>query len=249
MTVERHSTGIPGFDDLVQGGFPAGSVVLLAGPPGSLKTIFAIEYVYNGASQFNEPSVFVSFQQSPGELKTQASMFGFDFTPPEEKNTVRIIEIDVLEDDHPIDQIRKNVEEINAKRLVVDTVSTLMNRLPLSKHAIGDHKLIEVMDSIVPVPLPIDAVEREQLIILLKDVKKLGCTSLLTYEANKAEAPHKVIEFLADGVIKLNVLAIGSRTVTVEKMRYTKIDPTSRSVNIDENGISVGQSLKGKSLF
>ncbi len=249
MTFERHPTGIPGLDDLLQGGFPAGSVVLLAGPPGSLKTIFAIEYVYNGASQFNEPSVFVSFQQSPDELKKQAGMFGFDFTPLEENNTVRIVEVDVLEDDHPIDQIRENVEEINAKRLVVDTVSTLMNRLPLSNHAIGDHKLVEVMDSIVPVPLPLDAVEREQLIILLKDVKKLGCTSLLTYEADKAEAPHKVIEFLADGVIKLNVLAIGSRTVTVEKMRYTKIDPTSRSVNIDENGISVGQSLKGKSLF
>ena len=249
MTVERCATGILGFDELVEGGFPTGSVILLAGPPGSLKTIFGLEYIYNGASKFNEPSVFVSFQQTPEELKKQAVMFDWDFNPLEERGIVRMVEIDVLKDNHPIDQIKKLVDEINAKRLVIDTISTLMNRLPLTEHGVGSHKLVELMDSIVPVPLPLNAVEREQLIILLKDVKSLGCTSILTYEADKADASHQVIEFLADGVIKLNVLAIGSRTITVEKMRYTKIDPISRSISIDEKGISVGQSIKGRSLF
>ena len=60
--MERVKTGIPGFDDLVQGGFPKGASILVSGGTGSGKSIFAMQFIYNGAKQFNEPGLYVTLE-------------------------------------------------------------------------------------------------------------------------------------------------------------------------------------------
>ena len=62
--VERTQTGIEGLDKIMQGGFPKGSAILLSGGSGTLKTICATQFIYNGAKQFKEPGVFVTVEES-----------------------------------------------------------------------------------------------------------------------------------------------------------------------------------------
>lgn len=71
IETERVKTGIEGFDQLVQGGFPRGSTVLLCGSPGTGKTIFGLEYLFNGASKFKEKGLYVTFDQSEDSLKNR----------------------------------------------------------------------------------------------------------------------------------------------------------------------------------
>ena len=58
--IPRVATGIPGFDELIEGGFPKNFVILLAGTPGTGKSIFSLEYIYNGASSLNENGVYIT---------------------------------------------------------------------------------------------------------------------------------------------------------------------------------------------
>ena len=76
--LESCSTSIPGFDDLVEGGFPKGSMILLTGSPGTGKTIFGLQYIYNGAMK-GENGIYVCIESTPQSLKIQAARFGMDF--------------------------------------------------------------------------------------------------------------------------------------------------------------------------
>ena len=78
MAVERIKTGIKGFDKLVKGGFPAASTILVTGSPGTGKTIFALQFLYNGASKFREKGLYVTFEQNEEALKDQGKLFGWD---------------------------------------------------------------------------------------------------------------------------------------------------------------------------
>ena len=69
-------TGIEGFDDITKGGLPAGRPTLIDGGPGSGKTLFATEFLVNGASKSNEPGVFFSFEETEEELVKNVASFG-----------------------------------------------------------------------------------------------------------------------------------------------------------------------------
>ena len=73
---DRVKVGIEGFDVLVQGGFPRGKIVLLSGTAGTGKTIFALQYLYKGAHEFNEPGLYITFEEGSENLKNQALQFG-----------------------------------------------------------------------------------------------------------------------------------------------------------------------------
>ncbi len=66
--MERVPTGIKGFDNLVEGGLPLGSTVLVSGSPGTGKTILGLEYIYRGANDFGETGMFISFEQDPKDI-------------------------------------------------------------------------------------------------------------------------------------------------------------------------------------
>lgn len=67
--MERVATGIKGFDNLIEGGFPKGSAILLSGTPATGKTIFALEYLVNGARKFNERGLYVTFEEKRDKSK------------------------------------------------------------------------------------------------------------------------------------------------------------------------------------
>ena len=76
--LQKERTGIPGFDEITRGGLPAGRPTLICGSAGAGKTLFAMEFLVRGATLFNEPGVFVSFEESDVELATNVASLGFD---------------------------------------------------------------------------------------------------------------------------------------------------------------------------
>ncbi|HEY3419629.1 MAG TPA: ATPase domain-containing protein, partial [Methanomassiliicoccales archaeon] len=79
-----------GFDEVTKGGLPRGRPTLVIGGPGSGKTLFAMEFLVNGASKFGEPGVFFSFEESESELVQNVASLGFDVKGLEAKNMLAI---------------------------------------------------------------------------------------------------------------------------------------------------------------
>ena len=69
----RVATGIPGFDEMLEGGYPAGSLITLAGRPGTGKTIFGSQFLYYGAREHGEPGMYVSMYRPAYETKSPPS--------------------------------------------------------------------------------------------------------------------------------------------------------------------------------
>ena len=116
--MERIKTGVPGFDNLIEGGFPKGFSVLLAGTPGTGKTIFSLRFLFEGLKN-GEKCAYMSYVQSKKDLVDQAAKFGWDVTG-----------IDILEKPPDIKQI---MEEKHYTRLVLDSLPSLdfVGREPL----------------------------------------------------------------------------------------------------------------------
>ncbi len=76
--LEKSPTGIKGFEEISYGGLPKGRPTLVCGSAGCGKTVFAMEFLLRGATQFNEPGVFVSFEETPPDLERNFASMGFD---------------------------------------------------------------------------------------------------------------------------------------------------------------------------
>ena len=95
--VERVKTGIPGFDKITDGGLPKDNLVVISGDPGSGKTIFCIEFLYKGATEFDEPGVFVSLEEGKEAIIQTASIFGWDLQKLIDKKKLEIIAVDLYD--------------------------------------------------------------------------------------------------------------------------------------------------------
>ena len=76
--IQKAPTGIPGLDDITNGGFPQGRPTLVSGGPGSGKTLLGVSFLVNGAQQFAEPGVLLSFEENAEELSQDVRSLGYD---------------------------------------------------------------------------------------------------------------------------------------------------------------------------
>ena len=91
MTVSYTTVGIPGVDTILSGkGFPRGHTIIISGGPGSGKTTFAIQYLYSGVMQHDEPGIFVTLDEDPIEIKRNLSGFGWNLERLEEENKIML---------------------------------------------------------------------------------------------------------------------------------------------------------------
>lgn len=224
-------TGIKGFDKLVGGGFPKGKIILLSGTPGTCKTIFALQFLYNGATMFNEKGLYISFEERAESLKNQAKQFGWDFDKLERKKKIKIISI-------PANSIReKTAKEIielanekKYKRIVVDSLSALSINTPTTYSKVTD--LTEI------------AIKRFMYGFVndLRDVDN-DVTSLLISQTTDGQLSRDTVsEFICDGIIHINYETLGgnySRTLIIRKMRETKNDEDVHPIEITKKGIVV----------
>jgi KaiC/GvpD/RAD55 family RecA-like ATPase len=94
--LERVNSGVPGLDRLIENGFLKGDVILLAGGTGSGKTIFAVQFICNGAVQYGESGLYATFEEDSKTLKRNMLRFGFDLEGLEQKGLVKVIDLEAL---------------------------------------------------------------------------------------------------------------------------------------------------------
>ena len=148
----RVKTGIQGLDELINGGFPEGRVIIVVGGPGTGKTVLASQFLYKGIADYNENGIFVSLDESKDHYSSEMQNFGWDFKKAEEEKKFVFIDATRMPRSElqkekifgessslrakqlPIDMLIENLDEkarqIGAKRVVLDTLATLFHRFP-----------------------------------------------------------------------------------------------------------------------
>lgn len=179
---ERVKTGIPGLDEIMGGGIPQGQLVLLSGTCGTGKTTFCSHYIHSGLKNFNENGIYLSFEETPENIKANVRQFGIDFEAFEKSNMFSFIKYDPYHVEEVFDILENAVRKIKAQRVVIDSVS-----------ALGIH----VRDK---------AELRRMIFNLSTTLRKLGCTALLVSEivpGSSGISRYGVEEFVTDSVVVL----------------------------------------------
>ena len=128
--VQKLPTGIEGFDDVCQGGLPIGRSTLVSGTSGTGKTVFSIQYLHNGITQFDEPGIFVTFEESPLDILRNASSFGWNLQQMVDQNKLFILDASPDPDGQDvagsfdlsglIERISYAIRKYKAKRVAID---------------------------------------------------------------------------------------------------------------------------------
>lgn len=242
MAIERVPSGIYGLDELVQGGFPKGRTILIAGACGTGKSIFAMQFLYQGVVEYGEPGVFVTFDEMPDKIRQDMLAFGWNLKDLEDKNKLAIVDGTSgragtpSEEEHVImpgqmdlDRILVEVmtvaRNIGAKRIVIDSIPSL------AFHLENSHEI------------------RKAILKLAYIINRAGITAVLTTEIQEQGggmltkfSKYDVEEYVSDGVILLNFLGMGdraTRTIYVRKMRGTNHVTEIHPMEITEKGVRV----------
>jgi len=243
----RVATGIPGFDELVEGGFPQNASILICGGPGTGKTILCMEYLINGATRFNEKGLYITFEQRSDALYEQAKQFGWDLEELEKSGKLKIISIPVEKiTKKTIKQIQDLVSKDGIKRLVIDSLSTLVVNAPIyttpNELAVQD---IVGENIVFSPPIIGDYIVKRFVYDFIDNLRELNCTTLLIGEASQTGdyiTRDTLSEFACDGIILLTFESLGgefSRSLIVRKMRATKNDEDVHPLEISSKGIIV----------
>src|SRR5215475_6712880 len=149
MMAERQlvKTGISGLDSILSGGIPRGNVILLEGSIGTGKTTFGVEFVYRGASVFNEPGIIVLFEVSPQKVVRDAARLGWDLAELERKNVLKIIfttrQVFRQELQQADSLLLEEAESMNARRIFVDGVAGVIGGNGATEPREAFHVLVE----------------------------------------------------------------------------------------------------------
>jgi KaiC domain protein len=232
--IERVVTGIPGFDEILNGGIPRRNVVLLAGGPGTGKSILGYQYLYNGVKK-GEHGILVALEEHPVQIRIAMSQFGWDVSKYEEAGEFAIVDaftagigeaarrekyVVKAPDDFQslIDVLRTAIREVRADRVVVDSVTTLYITKP--------------------------AMARGMVLQLKKILSGMGCTSILVSQVSVTERGFggPGVEHAADGIVRLDLDEIKGelkRSLIVWKMRGTSHSMKRHPFDITDKGIIV----------
>ena len=136
----KAKTGIHGLDEITDGGLPQGRPTLICGGPGCGKTLMAMEFIVRGATLYNEPGVFMAFEEKTEELTTNVASLGFDLEKLQRNKKLRLdyVHIDRTEieetGEYDLDglfiRLEHAIDSIGAKRVVLDTIENLFSGLP-----------------------------------------------------------------------------------------------------------------------
>jgi circadian clock protein KaiC len=229
--IHKTTTGIQGLDQITEGGLPAGRPTLLCGGAGSGKTLLAMEYLVRGIIDFNEPGVFISFEESKEELYDNVASLGFDLDIMETDGQIYVREInlsghDVVElGDYNLEglfsQIGFAIDSVGAKRIVIDGIETLFS-------SFNDESII-----------------RNELKRLIRWLKDKGMSAIITSERGEGTyniTRHGIEEYVSDCVIFLDQRIedqVVTRRLRVVKYRGARHGTNEYPFLVTDKGISV----------
>jgi circadian clock protein KaiC len=227
--IVKSPTGIAGLDQIAEGGLPAGRPTLICGNPGCGKTVLAMEFLIRGATRFNEPGVFVAFEETEKELSENFASMGFDLPAllRQKKIAIDHIHIDRGEvqeiGEYDLEALFIRLESamraVGAKRIVLDTIEALFS-------GFSDTNILRA--------------ELRRLFLWLKD---RGITAIITAESGDGRLTRQGIEeYVADCVILLDHRV--ENQCSIRRMRIVKYRGTPHGTNeypflIGEGGFSV----------
>jgi circadian clock protein KaiC len=225
----KSPTGIQGLDEITEGGLPKGRPTLICGSAGCGKTLFGMEFLMRGAIEFNEPGVFIAFEETGEELAMNVASLGFDVKDLIAKKKLKVDYIHVdrneIEETGEYDleglfiRLGHAIDSIGAKRVVLDTLESLFSGL--------DNQ----------------SILRAELRRLFRWLKDKGVTAIITGERGEASLTRQGLEeYVSDCVILLDHRII--EQVSTRRLRIVKYRGTTHGTNeypflIDKDGIAV----------
>ncbi len=231
MTTDRLSTGIDGLDKIIQGGFPRGTINLIAGPAGSGKTLLALHFFHNGMLNDNGKSMFLSLEESRDSLDRVLKCFGMDIAAAEVTGKLALLDMG---------ELRLGVKDSEAMMGFGDLKDFLSTTLP-SKDV---DRL--VIDSLSAAGLKYRSLRelREALFSLVRFIRDYKVTALIVTECVEGEGLTRwgFEQFVSDSFIHLGLEETKGelrRTITIRKMRFTKHDTVKHPFMITSKGIIV----------
>lgn len=230
---DRVATGIPNFDNLIEGGFEKNSTNLIVGSSGSGKTIFSTQFLVDGMKN-NEKCLYVTFEEKKSEFYTNMKKFGWNLEEYEKKGIFTFLE-------YAPEKVKLMLEE-GGGAIENTIIKNKISRI--------------VIDSITSFALLFDKEldKREAALALFSMISKWNCTSLLTYEGDpiKEDAiDHRAMEFESDSIILLYGLrqkAERQSFLEVLKMRGTKHSKNIYKFDIGKSGITLDKRPYKKKL-
>jgi circadian clock protein KaiC len=227
--VRKTPTGISGLDEITAGGLPAGRPTLVCGSAGCGKTLMSVEFLVRGAMQFDEPGVFVSFEENADELAKNVASLGFDLKELERKGMLIVDQVKVerseIEETGEYDleglfvRLGHSIDTIGAKRVVLDTIESLFSGLTNV------------------------AILRAELRRLFHWLKDRGVTAIVTGERGDGQLTRQGLEeYVSDCVILLDHRV--TQQVSTRRLRIVKYRGSIHGTNeypflIDEDGFTV----------
>ena len=229
--IQKIRTLIEGFDDISHGGLPVGRTTLISGTSGTGKTLFASQFLYNGITQFDEPGIFVTFEESPEDIIKNALSFGcnlqkfidegklfiLDASPdPEGQEVVGNFDLSAL-----IERIQYAIRKYKARRVSIDSVTAVFQQYEAA------------------------GVVRREIFRLVARLKQVGVTTIMTTERVDEYGPvarFGVEEFVSDNVVIVRNVLEGERrrrTVEVLKLRGTTHMKGEYPFTITDRGVNI----------
>jgi circadian clock protein KaiC len=227
--LQKSPTGIAGLDEITGGGLPAGRPTLVCGGTGCGKTLLSMEFLVKGAIQFNEPGVFMAFEEKTVELETNVESLGFDLQKLQKDKMIKLdyvhIDRSEIEETGEYDltglfiRLGHAIDAIGAKRVVLDTIENLFSGL-------SNQGTI-----------------RAEVRRLFQWLKDKNVTAIITGEQGEGTLTrHGLEEYVSDCVILLEHRIqnqISTRILRIVKYRGSIHGTNEYPFLIDEEGISV----------
>ncbi len=229
--VQKIRTMIEGFDEITHGGLPLGRTTLVSGTSGTGKTLLSVQFLYDGIKDFDEPGIFVTFEESPEDIIKNAYSFGWDLKKvieegklfildaspdPEGQEVVGNFDLSAL-----IERIQYAIQKYDAKRVSIDSVTAVFQQYDGA------------------------SVIRREIFRLVARLKLIGVTSIITTEREQeygGVARFGVEEFVSDNVVIVRNVLEGERrrrTIEVLKLRGTTHMKGEYPFTITNDGINI----------
>jgi len=236
--MERVQTGIEGLDNIICGGMPKKSITLVSGPPGSGKSIFCFQFLYEGVKN-GEKCLLLTLDKKAEGLLFQAKELGFDFQPAIEKKLAKFLFLN-LNKKMVYESMTNEILSGQYDRIVLDSITPL-SEMPIylkNTEATQDISIIGPEDFPSNTNMPI---RRLHLRYILSALESTDSTSVVTSElpvGSSLLSRDGISEFLADSVIVLSLdPTMDRRKLSVMKMRNTKHTLKPHDIEIGEGGI------------
>ena len=229
--LEKIRTLIEGFDDISHGGLPKGRTTLVSGTSGTGKTLFSLQFLYNGITHLEEPGIFVTFEESPSDIIKNAHIFGWDLQQliedgqlfildaspdPEGQEVIGNFDLSGL-----IERLQYAIHKYKAKRISIDSVTAIFQQYEAA------------------------GLVRREIFRLVARLKSLSVTTVMTTERREEYGPvasFGVEEFVSDNVIIVRNVLEGERrrrTIEILKLRGTTHMKGEYPFTITNEGINI----------